>query len=357
MFFEAGFFVFNILLQLSVKCQRVSVVSRFILPMIRPIEPLFGKVLAKNAKALDFVKLKIAYADHEVRLFDQGKVYIQYYGNYLYYMEVWEIHLDSDAVLPFEILDFSLFLFFMLEGAVFFTNSEEIVMEEAEEATCYATINTPGRFHLHLSKGKHILTYACPRLDWLMRHQDSFPLLIDFIGKSQVLFAESAYLKKMDINRSIGKCLFNLWQYSSKDDVDLEFELGKLFKRLIKSYYDSLEEEGKLTLWTADEKIMAVNDFLKLYFHNPNICNVSSLCDKFLLTERTFSRVFYKVNKKNLAAYLTELRLIYACQLLRDKSLTVQKVSIMCGFRSFNYFTRVFTRRYLCCPREWRQSH
>ena len=293
---------------------------------------MFGKIVPKSSAALEHVKFKVAYAESEIRILDEGKVCMQYYGNYLYYMEVWEIWLDNDVVLPFEVLDFSLFLFLMLEGDASFTNLEGQDLAQAEQATCYITSNVPGNFCLHLSKGKHILTYACPRLEWLKRHQESFPLLIDFISKSQSLLAEASYMKKIEINRAIGRNLFNLWKVNSNECEDLELELSKRFKQLLKSYYNHLSEKERLSFYTTEEKIIEINNYLKKHFQNPEIGNLRFLCNKFLITERTFSRAFYRINTKNLASYLNDLRLEYACGLLLSSrsTLSIQQVSTMC---------------------------
>src|SRR5690606_28668432 len=208
--------------------------------MIRPIQPLFGNRDIKKKESLNLVKFKLNYAEHEVRFLDDGKVFLQYYGNYLFYMEVWEAHIESDVVLLFEVMDYSLFFFFMLEGEAKFANYEGCNLLSAERSTCYVTACGQGKFQLNLFKGKHILSYASPRIDWIKRYHVNYPLLIDFVNYSETIPSIVTFMEKNDISRSIVKHLIDLWHHSSCDYLGLEFDLSKRFKKLVKLFYDQV---------------------------------------------------------------------------------------------------------------------
>jgi transcriptional regulator GlxA family with amidase domain len=55
--------------------------------------------------------------------------------------------------------------------------------------------------------------------------------------------------------------------------------------------------------------------------------------------------------------YLIELRLVHACDLLRDPSRNISEVAAACGYESSAFFCRSFKSRYGVTPSEYRSSN
>jgi YesN/AraC family two-component response regulator len=78
----------------------------------------------------------------------------------------------------------------------------------------------------------------------------------------------------------------------------------------------------------------------KIYGVNPNtVCN---------LFARHLNTTF--------VAYLTSVRLDKAAELLRATDMTVSDISIKCGYSSYFYFTKVFSKAYGKTPTEYREA-
>lgn len=70
----------------------------------------------------------------------------------------------------------------------------------------------------------------------------------------------------------------------------------------------------------------------------------------------TLSRVIRKNAGCGVTGYLMNLRLNYAMLLLQDRSLSVKEISDACGFNHENYFIRIFRRRFLASPGQYRAN-
>jgi len=58
----------------------------------------------------------VPYAQKQLIALPEGKMVTQHYSNFLYYMELMELRLTNDIVVPYRVLQRTLFLFHMLEG-------------------------------------------------------------------------------------------------------------------------------------------------------------------------------------------------------------------------------------------------
>lgn len=101
----------------------------------------------------------------------------------------------------------------------------------------------------------------------------------------------------------------------------------------------SLEEDDTEYAKTAVERA--------LIFMKENLSSPITLYDtaKYAgLSEYHFSRVFSKLTGRKYIEYLTELRMEQAKKLLSEKNISLNELSLLCGYQSVSYFCTVFKR-------------
>jgi AraC family L-rhamnose operon regulatory protein RhaS len=74
------------------------------------------------------------------------------------------------------------------------------------------------------------------------------------------------------------------------------------------------------------------------------------------MSRRRFTQLFREATGSSWASYLTQLRVEYACQLLRETRRSVTAVAFECGFEDLSSFYRAFKRHKGLPPQAWRQD-
>ena len=74
------------------------------------------------------------------------------------------------------------------------------------------------------------------------------------------------------------------------------------------------------------------------------------------LSQYYFSRLFKKYMSKNIAAYISEVRIRHAIGLLADDSLSIMDCAFKSGFQSITAFNRAFRTVVGCSPREYKKT-
>ncbi len=80
------------------------------------------------------------------------------------------------------------------------------------------------------------------------------------------------------------------------------------------------------------------------------------LAGQFYVSKEHISRSFKKRYGITLFEYLNNYRLDCVCHLLAGSHLSLEEISIRCGFNCSNYLRKVFKRRYGITPSEYRQQ-
>jgi AraC family transcriptional regulator, L-rhamnose operon regulatory protein RhaS len=81
---------------------------------------------------------------------------------------------------------------------------------------------------------------------------------------------------------------------------------------------------------------------------------IDSLADRAGLSRRHFLRLFGRLYGTTPIRYQSRLRLARACDLLRNTDLGITRVAFECGYEDSNYFSRSFSKKQGCSPREYR---
>ena len=91
---------------------------------------------------------------------------------------------------------------------------------------------------------------------------------------------------------------------------------------------------------------------IESYFNEAiSVSNLASLSN---LSVRHYLRCFKDTYKTTPSNYIFNLRLQYACQLLKNTSIKISDVALQSGFNDFSYFTRRFHKSFGINPSEYR---
>jgi AraC-like DNA-binding protein len=75
------------------------------------------------------------------------------------------------------------------------------------------------------------------------------------------------------------------------------------------------------------------------------------------MPEASFSRFIKKRTGKTFIDSLNEIRLGHASRMLIDSTTTVAEIAYKCGFNNISNFNRIFKRKKMCIPREFRETY
>lgn len=103
-------------------------------------------------------------------------------------------------------------------------------------------------------------------------------------------------------------------------------------------------------------------DWLKSFIqklNNINLSNDFKLSEIYKVSnysQTTICREFKKYTGTTIVAYINDLRLTYACNLLKNTTFPLWKISNDVGFQSQAHFTRLFKEKYGITPLQYRKQ-
>lgn len=107
----------------------------------------------------------------------------------------------------------------------------------------------------------------------------------------------------------------------------------------------------------AGRRLLAVQKAIRhIEAHHAEAMELEMLARLAGMSLSTFKRAFKAVTRTSPIDYLLQVRLAYACHLLRDADRTVTEAALAAGFNDSNYFARQFRARMGKTPREWREA-
>lgn len=114
---------------------------------------------------------------------------------------------------------------------------------------------------------------------------------------------------------------------------------------------ESLREESP----DARELAQQTVDYINLNFSED--ISIEVLARRVHVSEAYLSRIFRRYTGRTIIEYLTEKRMFYAAELLRDPRVSVGKAAIESGYNNYPYFTQVFKKTYGITPSQYQREN
>jgi AraC-like DNA-binding protein len=105
----------------------------------------------------------------------------------------------------------------------------------------------------------------------------------------------------------------------------------------------------------SSHRIEKVFEYMNNNYHKQvSLAEVSRIAN---MPEASFSRFIKRRTGKTFIDSLNEIRLGHAARMLIDTTNTVAEIAYKCGFNNISNFNRVFKRKKLCIPKEFRETY
>ena len=112
---------------------------------------------------------------------------------------------------------------------------------------------------------------------------------------------------------------------------------------------------AKVTVEDDSRRILKVKNFIsKNYMDELRLPELASLAG---MSSSAFSRFFKLHTGRNISEYIIDLRLGYAARMLVDTAKSISEIGFDCGFNNLSNFNRIFKKKKVCSPSEFRESY
>ncbi|MEZ4687991.1 MAG: AraC family transcriptional regulator [Bacteroidia bacterium] len=161
------------------------------------------------------------------------------------------------------------------------------------------------------------------------------------------------FMRSPAIQQIIQRMIFLFTENHPSKDLFVDMMLKELLVRILQS-----ESRGQLLQLaggpSSHSRLAFIVHYIREHIHEK--LSVKSLSNKACMSESNFYRAFKNELGQSPVDFINEERLSMAAGLLTDPNNQVQDVSLMCGFNSLSYFTRLFKRKYGCSPGAYQQK-
>lgn len=185
--------------------------------------------------------------------------------------------------------------------------------------------------------------FQSPLFAELMNGNDCNPVGIQLIN---YLYA---YLQDMNLDQQA-------ISYSKNETMENFLDMTSRQEKMdyiITKYYDLLTSVSQQKSAHTDAIAAYAFRYIREHYHEPDF-NLSGLSYAMHVSLSHLSTVFKQTAGNNLSAYVTELRLEKARQLLSDMQYSISEVSVLSGYSDAKYFAKLFKKKMGSTPSEYR---
>lgn len=149
---------------------------------------------------------------------------------------------------------------------------------------------------------------------------------------------------------SLKQQLKDLIDLRMRDDYQMELNHSALAYQLFLSYVAT-----RTKLYTAmPYGITRLKELIAAHFVSDR--SIKDYAEEIGYSQEAITRLFQQQHHLSPGQYLLNLRLHKACQLLSEHHLNIKEIAVNCGFRSQNYFSRIFLKKLKVTPSQFRTN-
>ncbi|WP_218597671.1 AraC family transcriptional regulator [Polaribacter sp. NJDZ03] len=173
----------------------------------------------------------------------------------------------------------------------------------------------------------------------------------DFLGTTFLNLSESDKLKKLFKNAEMGISFQNETRKKLIEKIKRLIELEGMERLLFFLdilHFSSKSEEYSLlasplfkeTIFKSDLKINNVFEYIMDNFSNS--ITLDEVAQVASMNKTAFCRYFKKRTKKTFSSFLNEIRIGYACKLIREEKYNITEAAYLSGYNSPSHFNKQF---------------
>ncbi len=110
------------------------------------------------------------------------------------------------------------------------------------------------------------------------------------------------------------------------------------------SFFTNMEHKNETDeLKNSNNVFESIVDYVDYHYRESDI-SLTRLAGVFSYTEKYLSSLFKKNMQIGFVSYLNNLRIQYACELIKNGNLNMSEISVSCGYSDYSYFSKVFKK-------------
>ena len=133
--------------------------------------------------------------------------------------------------------------------------------------------------------------------------------------------------------------------------ADTVHDIGPIISKLCDLYLLTHEKQLQNKHSTLVKQVLAI--IHEHYMHN---LTIKAIADEIYVTPNYISLIFKREMGTTLNAYLTQIRLEKACQLLKQEHLKIWEIAHMVGYENTHYFSTLFKKVFGVQPQQYRTN-
>jgi two-component system response regulator YesN len=159
------------------------------------------------------------------------------------------------------------------------------------------------------------------------------------------------------INRQAASAFFRITVTPAISDLpSVSQKFFELLKKSLIQTSDSVDSCRTVPAkkWSKQDIVDMVKQFIDQHFAEE--ISVQIIARELHFTPNYISTVFKAVCGKSISAYLMDVRIGHAIQLMQQTDLTINEISLMCGYENVTYFYIQFKKAKNATPAEYRKQ-
>ena len=112
---------------------------------------------------------------------------------------------------------------------------------------------------------------------------------------------------------------------------------------------------AKVEIEDDSRRILKIKNYINENYMNE--LKLKILADMAFMSESSFSRFFKLHTGRTLSDYIIDIRMGNASRMLVDTLMSVNEISLRCGYNNMSNFNRIFKRNKGCSPTDFRENY